>query len=273
MSIAARLGSQPLENWLIWESNGYPSKVNVPSYRTWPLKIRGHFSGPSGSGIKNADIPIASLPQEARERYRNYECRQSIGSMEQLLRGSEQTVLQVSTGDLAVVLGTNVYEGMNCIQAWAEFGTSHIYELFNSVRNGILDFSLAVWKENPQAGDSSESLEPSRVTQIFNTTVYGGSANLLGTANHSKVSFSVHQGDMQSLENILRENDISKEEIDELKAAIGEDKQPIENGKFGPKVANWISKMIKKAAEGTWAITVSAAGNLLSQVISNYYGW
>jgi hypothetical protein len=197
--------------------------------------------------------------------------------MEQLLRGAEQDILNVSTGDLAVVLGTNVYEGLNCIQAWAEFGKGHIYELFNSVRNRILDFSIAVWKEDPTAGDSAKpldsSLAPSRVTQIFNTSVYGGSANLLGTADHSRVTFSVHQGDIQSLENVLRENDISQEDIDNLTTAIKEDERPVEKGKFGPKVSDWISRMIKKAAEGTWAITVSAAGNLLSQVISNYYGW
>jgi hypothetical protein len=271
--LAARLGSQQLENWLIWESNGYPIDISVPPYRTWQLTIKGHFSGPFGSGIKNAEIPIACLPKEVRESYRNFECRQSIGSMEQLLNGNKQSVLQVSTGDLAVSLGTNVYQSMNCMQAWAEFGTGHIYELFNSVRNKILDFSLAVWKEDPQAGNSSKPLTPSRVTQIFNTTVYGGSANLLGTANHSQVSFSVQQGNVQMLESILRENNVSQEEIDELKAAIEEDKQPVESGKFGSKVSSWISKMIKKAAEGTWSITVSAAGNLLSQAISNYYGW
>jgi hypothetical protein len=275
--LAARLGSQPLEDWLIWESNGYPINISVPNYRTWPLHIKGHFSGPFNSGLRNAEIPISCLPQETRENYKKYQCRQSIASMEQLLRGAEHNTLIVSTGDLAVVLGTNVYEGQNCMQAWAEFGTGHIYELFNIVRNKILDFSIAIWKEDATAGDSTKpldsSLAPSRVTQIFNTSVYGGSANLLGTVNHSSVSFSVNQGDIQALENVLREKDVSQEDIDNLKTAIKEDEQPIKKGNFGPKVANWISGMIKRAAEGTWAITVSAAGNLLSQVISNYYGW
>jgi len=27
---AARLGSQPLEDWLQWESNGYPDDVDIP---------------------------------------------------------------------------------------------------------------------------------------------------------------------------------------------------------------------------------------------------
>ena len=60
--LAARLGNGPLEEWLVWESNGYPENADVPDYRIWPLEVKGHFSGPFGSGIKNAPIPNAVLP-------------------------------------------------------------------------------------------------------------------------------------------------------------------------------------------------------------------
>lgn len=275
--LAARLGSQPLEEWLVWESNGYPNEIEVPDYRIWSLKVRGNFSGPFGSGITNADIPLSCLSQEARENYRNYKCRQSIASLEQLLQGSEQSVLRVNTGDLALALGENVFENQNCLQAWAEISVSHIYELFNNVRNRILDFSLAVWKEDPTAGESKtgtrEILEASRVTQIFNTTVYGGSTNLLGNAENSKITFSVHQGDIHSLEKTLRENSIPQEEIDGLKNAISEDGQPVENGKFGPKVSNWVSSIVKKAAKGSWDVGAKIIANILTQIISKYYGF
>ena len=274
--LAARLGSQPFEDWLVWESNGYQDDIRVPDYRTWPLTIKGHFSGPFGSGLRNAEIPIACLPEKARDSYRKFECRQSIASMEQMLKGSDQSTLHVSTGDLALIIGTSVYQGQSCMQAWAEFGAGHIYELFNSVRNRILDLSLAVWKEEPTAGDlttpSTSSIEPSRVTQIFNTTVYGGAANLLGSANASTVTFNVQQGDIPSLENALRENDVPQEDIENLKLAIEEDDSPAEKDKFGPKVSGWISGMVKKAVEGGWAVSIGTAGSLLSQIISKFYG-
>lgn len=275
--LAARLGSQPLQEWLIWESNGYPNNIGVPVYRIWQLKIKGHFSGSFGSGMRNVEIPIALLPQEIRERYYRYECRQSIGGMEQLLKGAETNILTVSTGDLALALSTNVFENQTCIQAWAEFGKAHIYELFNSVRNRILDFSIAIWNENPTAGDTTKSpgisIEPSLVTQIFNTTVYGGSVNLFGNTDHASVKTNVFQGDTISLEKALQEINVQKKDIDSLKKAIREDKLPEEKSKFGPKVSNWISRMIKKAAEGSWAVTVSVAGKILYEIISNYYGW
>ena len=63
--LAARLGSRPLEDWLLWESNGYPDDVEVPGYRIWPLEVKGHFTGPFGSGLRNVPIHI-SLSRKKR---------------------------------------------------------------------------------------------------------------------------------------------------------------------------------------------------------------
>lgn len=148
--LAARLGSQPLEDWLLWESNGYPGDVDVPGYRIWPLEVKGHFVGPFGSETRNAPIPNACLPKEVRKLYERYECRQSIASIEALLESSKKGIVQASTGDLAFALSTNVIQDQNCVQAWAEFSNGRLVELVNSVRNRLLDFVLAVWKEHPK---------------------------------------------------------------------------------------------------------------------------
>jgi hypothetical protein len=41
---------------------------------------------------------------------------------------------------------------------------------------------------------------------------------------------------------------------------------------FGQRVLSWIANMTKKAADGSWAIGLEAAGHLLAQAISQYYG-
>jgi hypothetical protein len=274
--LAARLGSQPLEDWLIWESNGYPDDTPVPDYRVWPLEIRGNFAGPFGSGLQNVTIPYVCLPEKSRKHYKNYECRQSIATIEEMLGKATNGTLYVSTADLAFALGQKVYQDMNCISTSASFGTSVLIELVNTVRNRILDFALAVWKEAPNAGElgnnPSEKIEATRVTQIFNTTVYGGSANLVGTSNASEIVFNIGMKDFLSLERVLNENGIGEEDIVKLRAAIESEPVPTEKGKFGTQVSSWIAKMMKKAAEGSWKIGLGAAGNLLAQAISKYYG-
>jgi len=273
---AARLGSQLLEDWLIWESNGYPDNIPVPAYRVWPLEIRGNFAGALGSSLTNVTIPYACLPEKARRTYENYECRYSIAAIEEMVSKAINDTLYVGTSDLMLFLSQKVFRDMTCLQASASFGTSILIELLNTVRNRILDFALAVWKEAPNAGElgngPSAKLESTRVTQIFNTTVYGGSANLVGTSNASEIAFHIGVEDFSSLERVLNENGITKEDIETLRAAIESEPVPTEKGKFGTQVSAWIAKMMKKAAEGSWKIGLGAAGNLLAQAISKYYG-
>jgi hypothetical protein len=274
--LAARLGSRALEDWLVWESDGYPEGAEVPSYRILPLELKGHFAGPLGSGLRNAPIPLLCLPEKVRKGWRNYRCRQSVGSIEEILKRSDGGTFTVSAGDLAVPLGTNVYRGYNCVQAWAEVGVSQLIEILNSVRNRILDFVLAVWKEAPRAGEHHDGappeIEPARVTQIFNTTVYGGAASFVGSASNSPINLTISLNDFASLEKVLRCNGVQNEDVEELRAAVRSDPKPHRGQGYGPRVSSWFGKMMKEAAQGTWKVGVQIGATLLTQAISKYYG-
>ena len=274
--LAARLGSRPLEDWLVRESDGYPQDTEVPGYRILPLELKGHFAGPLGSEMRNVPVPLLCLPERVRKGWQSYKCRQSIGSIEEILKRSDGGTFAVSAGDLAVALGTNVYQDYNCVQAWAEVGVSQIVEILNSVRNRILDFVLAVWKEAPTAGEhddrAAREIEPARVTQIFNTTVYGGAANLVGSASNSPITFTVSLNDFPSLEKVLRSSGVQDEDVEELRAAIQSDPKPCKGGGFGPRVSSWFGNMMKKAAQGSWKVGVQIGATLLTQAISRYYG-
>ncbi len=280
--LAVRLGSKPLEDWVIWESNGYPDNVGVPAYRIWSLEVLGDFVGPFGSGIKNARIPIGLvtfIPEKTKQFYERWECKQSIASIEEMLSQSDSDRLTVSTGSLATIIGTKLYQDQmfNCVHTWAEFGRGHLVEVVNTVRNRILDFALAMEKEAPSAGEkqdksAAQSIEPAKVSQIFNTIVYGGAANVVGTATESSMSFNIGTKDFSALEQVLLEKGLAGDDISQLKEALDFDPSPTTPDKFGPKVASWMGKMIEKAAQGGWQIGAGTAGNLLAQLIKTYYG-
>ena len=275
--LAARLDSKPLEEWVVWEANGYPEDAAVPDYRRWGLTVKGHFVGPFGSGLRNALIPNLCIPESVRNSYSKYECRQSVASIEAVLRDATSGTVKINTGDLAVHLGRTVYQGQNCLEAWAEFGTGNLVELLNSVRNRVLDLAIAIWKESPDAGEivagSGPKLEAGRVTQIFNTTVYGGSANLVGTATASSIVFKVEAHKFETVEKALLDSGLSANDVSELKTLIEAEAMPPSPEKLGPKVSGWIARMVQKAASGGWDIGVGAAGGLLAQVIGKYYGF
>ena len=55
--LASRLGSDYLEEWVKHESEGYPTDIEVPSYRVVDVSYRGMFCGPFGARVENAQIP------------------------------------------------------------------------------------------------------------------------------------------------------------------------------------------------------------------------
>jgi hypothetical protein len=206
-----------------------------------------------------------------------WQCRQSISSLEAAIQSGE-TSFQLSTGDLSLILGGDVYQGQHCVKVWAEFGAGNVVEVLNSVRNRILDFAIAIWKESPTAGESSSTgvrdIESAHVSHIFQTIVYdGGFANVVGSASHSAFSQSIVKGDFDSLRSELKKRGVSEDDILDLHSAVKEEPEPPAKDKFGPKVASWIGKMVKKAAEGAWSVGVTVAGKIATDALSKYYGF
>lgn len=275
--LGARLGSKPLEDWLVRESNGYLNNIELPDYRVWAVELKGNFSGPWQSLLSNAPIPSACVPRQFRDTFTVFRCRSSVAVVQELLRDNNGSNIHTTVGNLPLVIGTRVYIGLNCIQAWGEFGSGHLVEVLNAVRNRLLDFVLAIWKENPTSGDlpedsKTDKIPPQRVTQIFNTTVYGGSASLVGTANDSHISFNVQANDFKTLARTLEDAGVKKSDITQLKKAIDDDPAPQDSTCLGPRVADWLSKMVGKAASGGWDIGAGAAATLLASAIAQYYG-
>lgn len=274
--LAARLNSIEFDDWIVCESNGYPDNVTIPEYRIWSLIVKGNFLGPFSS-LNDHIIPIAMLPEEVQDHYNAYEFKMSIGSVESLILKNEGEMVIISTNDLALSLGSSILRNMNCLQCWAEFSTIYLDELLNAVRQRILDFTLAIQKEHPNAGEinsnTSDLISHDKIMQIFNTTIYGGNTNLTGTAINSPITFTIQSNDFESLCQVLRNQDISEEDLSELHSALSSDRPPKSSGKFGPKVSSWIAKMTQKAADGSWNIAIGAAANLLATAISQYYGF
>lgn len=181
---------------------------------------------------------------------------------------------EVPMGDLFVVLGPRVIAGYNCVAAWGEFSNGHLVELVNAVRNRVIDFSLALWKEYPDAGALSlgKAVVPAdRITQIFVTTVNGGSATIAGSVDTLN-AMTVLPNDRQSLRDYMLKSGADAADVVELdKALLAEPARPPGSGVFGPSVAGWISRMMKKAAEGTWQVSLDVAGQILSDALIRYY--
>lgn len=260
------------------ELDGYLPDATLPPYRKWLAILKGDFSGPFGSSLKQAPVPATILPESLRESLRTIYWRHSISSTETLLTKSGSDPIKLDANDLTPYIGNRIYDGYNCIQLWREFSSSNFEELLNAVRNRVLDFTLGLEKEAASAGDDNADaidIQPERITQIFQTTIHGGVANIVGSAFQSPISVHIAQRSLDKLKELLASRGLSESDLRDLEASIQEDDiaGATTNEQFGPKVSDWIARMVKHAASGTWDLSVGAAGSLLAEALAQYYGW
>jgi hypothetical protein len=267
--LAARLGSVPLEDWVLHESNGYPADVDVPDYRRWGVHIVAHLIDQFGAQMTAVTIPPHLIPESVRQRYTRFEYRESVATAEYALRRHDDDGTQtLTTGNLRSMLHGKMYKGYQCHSAVAQFSNQNLVAMLDAVRNRILDFALALSKVAADAGEDQTQVEVQRVTQIFNTTILG-SVGVVGTANNSVINVTTN--DWAALAQFLASRGIAQDDIDELRAAVTAEPK-VESGKWGPRVSMWIGKMMGKAADGSWQVGLGAAGNLLAQALTAYYG-
>lgn len=266
--LAARLGSVPLEDWVLLESNGYPDDVPVPTYRKWGTRIVAHFVDQWGRQTNGVTVPPHLIPESSRQHFLEFEYRRSIATAEYALAEDKHGMQRLSTGNLRSMLHGKVYEDFQCHEAYAEYSKQNLVSLLDAVRNRILDFALALGKISADAGEDQTQVEVQRVTQVFNTTILG-SVGVVGTANNSVINVSTN--DWASLAQFLSSRGIAQDDIEELHDAVTAEPKA-EAGKWGPRVSKWIGKMVGRAADGSWQVTLGAAGNLLAQALAAYYG-
>lgn len=273
--LAARIDSSELEHWLVWESNGYPEVTELPDYRRVPMGLKGNFASFAWQ-MNNHSIPIEQLSEKYRENFRYRECRESISVIEHMILSSGNETIRVDTGALSLDLSNKIFDRTACLSAWGEISSIQLSEITNAVRNRILDFSLALWKKFPNAGEvehleKSQQIEQAQVHQIFNTTINGGNTQLIGHAGSSNLTNSIVIGNLASLKKSLEELKVPSVEIQELEQILKVEPALTLNGGYGPKLASWYGKLMQKAADGTWEVAVGTAGGLLAEVIKGYF--
>ena len=191
--LAARLGSPEFKNWVEYELNGYAENDDIPKYRIMTVMCKGHFVGPFGSSLNNVEIPSRSIPEDFREGLFTSYLILPISAIESLIDSSNNgTIAECWSADITAVVGAEIYQEMNCLQAWKVIPVNTLVGILDMIRNKVLDFVLEIESENPQAGDASLNSQPvakEKVQQIFNTYISGNVQNIaIGNKDFKQIS-------------------------------------------------------------------------------------
>ena len=219
--LAARLGSTEFKNWIDNELNGYRAETEVPQYRVIGVNSKGHFSGPFQSELNNADIPLSFIPEKFRDDLRTAYLMEPIAALETLAAKTDSgTVREPWNPDLVAYVGRDIYQNMNCMQAWKVIPVNAIVAALDTVRTRILNFVLEIELEEPNAGEARANSTPvpeEKVTQIFNTYITGDVGNIATASTNVKQKAGIGRQNTDILEKIL--DVVSKSNEDEAVVA------------------------------------------------------
>ncbi|QSY94837.1 hypothetical protein J2J97_02510 [Rhizobium bangladeshense] len=274
--LAHHLDSALLEDWVKWELNGYPGDTEVPEYRIMELAFRANVHN-AAYQHNNFPVPQYVVAKATnRKDFSKFICRQAIGTI--FAQDMDKIgALNINFDNVAILVQQQLEPGTYVTAFWGQVPTASVIGVLDAVRNRVLEFVLAVQKKYPGADDVAAltAKEPSvekEIKQIFQTTI-NGNAGIVGSAHHSTVNITVNTGNLQDLRNQLGQHGVNEEDLAELEVAVKSEPSINRMAGFGPKVTQWVGKMVGKAASGAWAVGLGASGALLEKALLGYYGY
>lgn len=281
--LASRLGSDPLEAWVKHESEGYPNDTEVPEYRKFPVSYTASFSGPFGSGIRNAPIPPFLVEKHAGKHWTLYEMRQSVAAVDDLIAADKDSGgnLQINAANLILLLQGKVYEDYACNSVTGTISKAALTELQNAVRTRVLELTIQLEKSIPAAAEitlgplaaAPAVKDAETVTQITQQIVHGNVTTISSSGEGAQFLLNIGERDSDALVKALVDAGIAESDAAELAEIIASEEGESKEEPFGTKAKAWFARNIGKAADGTWKAGVAVATKVLTEAAMRYYGF
>lgn len=279
--LASRLGSVELEEWVRHESEGYPPDGPVPAYRVLSVSYTGNWSGPFGSGIRNAPIPDYLIEKLANKSWTHYEMRSSISVVDDLLTrdDGEGGTYEIDAANLILLLQGKVYEKYACNSVTGHVPKAAIRSIQYAVRSRILELTIALEKAVPAAVDvvlgeapKADTGTSDAVAQIVNKTIYGNYTEVVNSGAGARITLNIGERDVRSLISELVKAGIPERSAEEFAGLVASEEPTSREQPFGRRACEWLGRNVVKAADGTWKIGVGVATAVLEEAALRYYG-
>jgi len=209
--LATKLGEKEFNEWIEKELTGYTNtpKDKLPKYRITPVQSTGVFVGPSGFGFENFIIPSHIIPKEYEKFLSYLHLTESIASVEELSK-ADIMFERWDTDLVATIIDGKVLQGMNCLAAKKQIPKTFFINIIQSVRNQVLDFTLAIEGKVPVSKESSNLIDVKqeklqKTHTATNITIHGTVQNLTTDSGNVTQNATYHEGRSEEIFDKLRQ--------------------------------------------------------------------
>lgn len=279
--LASRLGSEQLEDWVKYELEGYPDEVELPPYRKIGVSYTATFSGPFGSGIQNAPIPPYLIKKFAGDHWISYGLRQSVSGIDSLVAGDKGSgTFSIEASNLILALQGKIYKDYACNSVSGTVSKAALVELQNAVRAKVLELTIQLERSVPAAAEIAlgpptaepQTKDKDAVTQITKQIIHGNYTSISNNVQGDQLNLNIKMRDINALTKALSNQGIGEADAEEFGEILVSEEPESQDEPFGARAKQWIVRNIAKAANGTWAIGITAATRVLTEAALRYYG-
>ncbi len=265
--IATKLGLTEFKEWVNRELNGYKTNEYLPEYR----KLHGTVKA---LNPYRGWIPVQFSEPDIEQLFREVLVGDSVDNLLELLKSDGPIGYAYAPQEQAMLRRGQDY--LARFDAKKFVGKSQLAGILAAIRNRLLDWALQLEAEGILGEGltftDSEKRKASVASGINIQNFQGVLGNVSHSTLHQNLNMNFGASDLNGLQEYLRSKGVDNADLEALKAAVETDPKPTQSGKFGACVSAWVGSMLGKAASGAWNIGIAAAGNLLSNAVSRYYG-
>jgi hypothetical protein len=235
------------------------------------------------------EFPVSALPGPWNSTFQYSQILQSVSAIEKLIQSSnseDQFIYLSLPIDLIVQLTPAMKKVINSNRNFQITGAklvsngNKLPDIIASIRCSIIDFCFAVANDFGQEINLSnfnlaQKINHDKIYHIMETTIHNhGNGNIINTGNSSSIhaTINITKGSIDDLHESLRSLGIDEHDIMEIIEIVQSELPNQEKKRLGNKAIDWISKITGKALKGMGSIASNISSDILSNIITQYYG-
>lgn len=267
---STKLETIKFTNWIKSELNGYQLKAKLPAYRIVKstLMTQTPYTGLIDVRFDNRKLEDLFTRTEIHDPISSL-----IGSTESKDKDGGILALPFNN-DEHNILYSIIDKSIPRHPIYRVIASSDVANIIDNIRTTTLEWALKLESEGILGNGISFSAKEKEIAKMSNIHIQNFQG-ILGDISQSNITQELNisiANNKEKLFKTLKSNGLSEEDISALDEALNSDPTPKDASQLGENIKNWIKAMMSKSIDGSWNISLAAAGNLLSSAIATYYG-